>query len=35
MYYILIRSMRRAVKGSGQGWGRLKRTGNVNVAKTM
>jgi peptidoglycan-N-acetylglucosamine deacetylase len=34
MYYILIRSLRRAIKGQGQGWGRLKRTGNVKVAKT-
>jgi cellulose synthase/poly-beta-1,6-N-acetylglucosamine synthase-like glycosyltransferase/spore germination protein YaaH/peptidoglycan/xylan/chitin deacetylase (PgdA/CDA1 family) len=33
MYYILIRSLRRAIKGQGQGWGRLKRTGNVNVVK--
>jgi hypothetical protein len=35
MYYILIRSLRRAIKGQGQGWGRLKRTGNVNVVKTV
>jgi cellulose synthase/poly-beta-1,6-N-acetylglucosamine synthase-like glycosyltransferase len=33
MYYILIRSLRRAIKGQGQGWGRLKRTGNVNVVR--
>jgi cellulose synthase/poly-beta-1,6-N-acetylglucosamine synthase-like glycosyltransferase/spore germination protein YaaH/peptidoglycan/xylan/chitin deacetylase (PgdA/CDA1 family) len=34
MYYILLRSLRQAVKGQGQGWGRLKRTGNVNVVKS-
>jgi len=34
MYYILLRSLRRAIKGEGQGWGRLKRTGNVNVARS-
>lgn len=33
MYYILIRSLRRAIKGQGQGWGRLKRTGNVQVVR--
>ncbi len=32
MYYILIRSLRRAIKGQQQGWGRLKRTGNVKTA---
>ena len=30
MYYILIKSVRRAIKGELQGWGKLKRTGNVN-----
>ncbi|TDW99859.1 glycosyltransferase [Dinghuibacter silviterrae] len=34
MYYILLRSLRQAVKGQGQGWGRLKRTGNVNVVRS-
>jgi poly-beta-1,6 N-acetyl-D-glucosamine synthase len=29
MYVILFRSILRAIKGEGQGWGSLKRTGNV------
>ena len=29
MYYILIKSFNRALKGELQGWGVLKRTGNV------
>lgn len=29
MYVILFRSIRKAIKGEGQGWGVLKRTGNV------
>jgi len=29
MYYILIKSLRRAIKGELQDWGKLKRTGNV------
>ena len=29
MYYILIKSFNRAIKGELQGWGVLKRTGNV------
>lgn len=29
MYIVLFRSIRRAIKGEGQGWGNLKRTGNV------
>ncbi|HEX7757085.1 MAG TPA: glycosyltransferase [Niabella sp.] len=29
MYVVLFRSIRRAIKGEGQGWGSLKRTGNV------
>ncbi|MBX9784302.1 MAG: glycosyltransferase [Chitinophagaceae bacterium] len=32
MYYILFKSLLRAVKGEAQGWGVLKRTGNVNTA---
>ena len=32
MYYILLKSFRRAIKGEQQGWGRLKRTGNVKTA---
>jgi len=31
MYVILFRSIRRAIRGQHQGWGVLKRTGNVNV----
>lgn len=30
MYYILVKSVVRAIKGELQGWGKLKRTGNVN-----
>jgi hypothetical protein len=29
MYYILIKSFNKAIKGEMQGWGVLKRTGNV------
>jgi peptidoglycan-N-acetylglucosamine deacetylase len=29
MYVVLFRSVRKAIKGEGQGWGVLKRTGNV------
>lgn len=29
MYIVLFRAIRRAIKGEGQGWGNLKRTGNV------
>ncbi len=32
MYYILIKSFNKAIKGELQGWGVLKRTGNVNQA---
>ena len=31
MYVILFRSISRAIKGAGQGWGVLKRTGNVEL----
>ncbi len=31
MYYVLFKSIRRAVKGELSGWGVLKRTGNVSV----
>ncbi len=31
MYYILIKSFNKALKGELQGWGALKRTGNVKV----
>ena len=34
MYYILIKSFNRALKGELQGWGALKRTGNVKVVPT-
>jgi cellulose synthase/poly-beta-1,6-N-acetylglucosamine synthase-like glycosyltransferase/spore germination protein YaaH/peptidoglycan/xylan/chitin deacetylase (PgdA/CDA1 family) len=33
MYYILIKSFNKAIKGELQGWGALKRTGNVKTAK--
>ncbi len=32
MYVVLFRSIRKAIKGEGQGWGVLKRTGNVALA---
>jgi cellulose synthase/poly-beta-1,6-N-acetylglucosamine synthase-like glycosyltransferase len=31
MYYILIKSVRRALKGELSGWGAVKRTGNVTI----
>jgi cellulose synthase/poly-beta-1,6-N-acetylglucosamine synthase-like glycosyltransferase/peptidoglycan/xylan/chitin deacetylase (PgdA/CDA1 family)/spore germination protein YaaH len=31
MYYILIKSVRRALKGELSGWGAVKRTGNVKI----
>lgn len=34
MYYVLFKSMRKAVKGELSGWGVLKRTGNVSVKET-
>ncbi len=34
MYYILIKSFNRAIKGELQGWGVLKRTGNVKPVTT-
>lgn len=33
MYEVLFRSLRRAIMGKSQGWGSIKRTGNV-VLKT-
>jgi len=33
MYYVLFKSVRRAVKGELSGWGALKRTGNVIIKK--
>jgi cellulose synthase/poly-beta-1,6-N-acetylglucosamine synthase-like glycosyltransferase/peptidoglycan/xylan/chitin deacetylase (PgdA/CDA1 family)/spore germination protein YaaH len=33
MYYILFKSIRRALKGELSGWGVLKRTGNVSLKK--
>jgi hypothetical protein len=33
MYYVLFKSFKRAIKGELQGWGKLKRTGNVTTAK--
>ena len=35
MYYIAIKSFRRAIKGEQQGWGALKRTGNVALTKLV
>lgn len=32
MYYILFKALSKAMKGELQGWGVLKRTGNVNIA---
>ena len=32
MYFVLFRSLRKAIKGEKQGWGLLKRTGNVKAA---
>jgi cellulose synthase/poly-beta-1,6-N-acetylglucosamine synthase-like glycosyltransferase/spore germination protein YaaH/peptidoglycan/xylan/chitin deacetylase (PgdA/CDA1 family) len=34
MYYVLFKSLRRAVKGELSGWGVLKRTGNVTARET-
>ncbi len=31
MYYVVFKSVRKAVKGEIQGWGKLKRTGNVRL----
>ncbi|WP_143310807.1 glycosyltransferase [Chitinophaga vietnamensis] len=33
MYVVLFRSIRRAIQGNAQGWGVLKRTGNVQAIK--
>ena len=35
MYYILIKSFSKALKGELQGWGVLKRTGNVHQSVTV
>ncbi|MDQ2752895.1 MAG: hypothetical protein M3R72_07715, partial [Bacteroidota bacterium] len=34
MYVILYRSIRKAIKGEGQGWNVLKRTGSVKQMST-
>lgn len=34
MYFILFKAIRKALKGEGQGWGVLKRTGNVTAPIT-
>jgi len=34
MYYILIKAVRRAVKGELSGWGTVKRTGTVTLKET-
>ncbi|HEY0433204.1 MAG TPA: hypothetical protein VGC95_04995, partial [Chitinophagaceae bacterium] len=33
MYIVLFRSIRKAIKGETQGWGVLKRTGNVKLLR--
>jgi hypothetical protein len=33
MYYVLFKSIRKALKGELSGWGALKRTGNVVIKK--
>ncbi len=35
MYYVLFKSIRKALKGEMSGWGVLKRTGNVSVKETL
>jgi poly-beta-1,6 N-acetyl-D-glucosamine synthase len=35
MYYVLYKSVRKALKGELSGWGALKRTGNVTVKKDV
>jgi hypothetical protein len=35
MYYILLKSFNKAIKGELQGWGVLKRTGNVKKLTTV
>lgn len=35
MYFILFKAIRKAIKGEGQGWGILKRTGNVKQMATV
>jgi len=35
MYYVLIKSTRKALKGELSGWGALKRTGNVIIKKEV
>ncbi|HMW67613.1 MAG TPA: glycosyl transferase family 2, partial [Chitinophagaceae bacterium] len=35
MYIILFRSLRKAIRGEAQGWGNLKRTGNVKLKVTV
>ncbi len=35
MYYVLFKSIRRALKGELSGWGALKRTGNVVIKKDV
>ena len=35
MYYILFKSFNKALKGELQGWGVLKRTGNVKHTSTV
>jgi cellulose synthase/poly-beta-1,6-N-acetylglucosamine synthase-like glycosyltransferase/peptidoglycan/xylan/chitin deacetylase (PgdA/CDA1 family)/spore germination protein YaaH len=35
MYYVLFKSIRKALKGELSGWGALKRTGNVTIKKDV
>jgi hypothetical protein len=35
MYYVLYKSVRKALKGELSGWGALKRTGNVTIKKDV
>ncbi|MGN6395441.1 MAG: glycosyltransferase [Mucilaginibacter sp.] len=35
MYYVLFKSIRKALKGELSGWGALKRTGNVTIRKDV
>jgi hypothetical protein len=35
MYYVLFKSIRKALKGELSGWGALKRTGNVIIKKEV
>ena len=34
MYYVVVRSISTALRGAFVGWGKLERTGTVNIAKS-